>query len=342
MENTTPIDILLKTALREELKESSFNNYKGQTIQLYNMVNKKIYCDDLDIITVRKGLANVIMKFNDIKNILELPEKKYKPNTIKNFINNIINVIWKIPNIDDQITISKIRKLKLNTTIKDYWLYLQHKIKNERLNNIVKDDIHIPEKEFDKVIRKFTINLKKDGNMNKKDLQDLTLLLFYRGKVIPPLRNNYATINICDKNTTLLNTENYMINDDGKNTIIINNDKVSEVYGTGIYKIGKNTTLNYCLNLLCEYRKDENKNYLLEYNNGDKMTPNGLTKCLLSLTQKYFNKHISSSQFRHIFISNLSSKLTNKKLDMIAKKMRHSLETQQFTYKNIHDDDIKL
>ena len=72
------------------------------------------------------------------------------------------------------------------------------------------------------------------------------------------------------------------------------------------------------------------------------MTPNGLTKCLLSLTQKYFNKNISSSHFRHIFISNLSSKLTNKKLDMIAKKMRHSLETQQFTYKNINDDDIKL
>ena len=341
MENTTAFSKLLKSALKQEIKETSFNNYKGQTIQLYNMVNKKKYCDDLDEIAVRKGLANVIIKFNDIKNILEEADK-YKPNTIKNFINNIINVIWKIPNIDDQIIMSKIRKVKLNTTIKDYWLTLQHKIKNERLNNVVKDDIHIPEKEFDKVIRKFTINLKKDGNMNKNDLQDLTLLLFYRGKVIPPLRNNYATINICDKNTNMLNTENYMIHDDGKNTIIINNDKVSEVYGTGIYKIGKNTTLNYCLNLLCEYRKDENKNYLLEYRNGENMTPNGLTKCLLSLTQKYFNKNISSSHFRHIFISNLSSKLTNKKLDMIAKKMRHSLETQQFTYKNINDDDIKL
>tara|TARA_R110002126_G_C10424529_1_gene497661 strand:+ start:326 stop:1351 length:1026 start_codon:yes stop_codon:yes gene_type:complete len=341
MENTTAFSKLLKSALKQEIKETSFNNYKGQTIQLYNMVNKKKYCDDLDEIAVRKGLANVIIKFNDIKNILEEADK-YKPNTIKNFINNIINVIWKIPNIDDQIIMSKIRKVKLNTTIKDYWLTLQHKIKNERLNNVVKDDIHITEKEFDKVIRKFTINLKKDGNMNKNDLQDLTLLLFYRGKVIPPLRNNYATINICDKNTNMLNTENYMIHDDGKNTIIINNDKVSEVYGTGIYKIGKNTTLNYCLNLLCEYRKDENKNYLLEYRNGENMTPNGLTKCLLSLTQKYFNKNISSSHFRHIFISNLSSKLTNKKLDMIAKKMRHSLETQQFTYKNINDDDIKL
>ena len=341
MENTTAFSKLLKSALKQEIKETSFNNYKGQTIQLYNMVNKKKYCDDLDEIAVRKGLANVIIKFNDIKNILEEADK-YKPNTIKNFINNIINVIWKIPNIDDQIIMSKIRKVKLNTTIKDYWLTLQHKIKNERLNNVVKDDIHITEKEFDKVIRKFTINLKKDGNMNKNDLQDLTLLLFYRGKVIPPLRNNYATINICDKNTNMLNTENYMIHDDGKNTIIINNDKVSEVYGTGIYKIGKNTTLNYCLNLLCDYRKDENKNYLLEYRNGENMTPNGLTKCLLSLTQKYFNKNISSSHFRHIFISNLSSKLTNKKLDMIAKKMRHSLETQQFTYKNINDDDIKL
>ena len=220
MENTTAFSKLLKSALKQEIKETSFNNYKGQTIQLYNMVNKKKYCDDLDEIAVRKGLANVIIKFNDIKNILEEADK-YKPNTIKNFINNIINVIWKIPNIDDQIIMSKIRKVKLNTTIKDYWLTLQHKIKNERLNNVVKDDIHITEKEFDKVIRKFTINLKKDGNMNKNDLQDLTLLLFYRGKVIPPLRNNYATINICDKNTNMLNTENYMINDDGKNTIII-------------------------------------------------------------------------------------------------------------------------
>jgi len=336
MENITPIVKLLKQSLNTDLRETSFNNYKCQTITLYNMANKNNYSNDYDDITVRKGLANVIMKFNDIKLILEKPNK-YKTNTIKNFVNTVLNVIWKIPHIDDQITLSKIKKTKLNASIKEYWLALQHKIRGERLNNIVDPNYHITEKEFDKVTKKLSTHLKKDDNMNKHDLQELTLLLFYRGKPIPPLRNNYASITICDKNNILLDTENYLIHDEeeGRNIIIINNDKVSDTYGSSTYKIGKGTTLNYCLNRLCKYRKEEDKNYLLEYKSGDKMTPNGLTKSLLQLTKKYFNKQISSSQFRHIFITNLNKGLTNLKLDKIAKKMRHSIETQQFTYKNI-------
>lgn len=351
------LDELLLTAVSDDIKESSYKNYRNITIKLFNIVNKKkLFNPELDEMECRKGLCKVITDFNDIKKFMELPENDFKDNTKKNYVNNVINVIWKIDKLDDQLKLSTKKKKILNDTIKEYWLTLRERIHKNKLNNVIEEEKHITPEEFDKAIancRKEFLEsnknelyggdqLNKHKNM-KQNLQDYILLMLYRGKYIPPLRNNYATLNIIDENDhkDMLANENYLIKKNcGRNEILINEDKVSKQYGSGIYKIAKNSLLNKYLNQLLFIREQEGKDYLLEYDNGEKMTTNGLTKYLQKLMEKWFNKKISSSQLRHIFITNIDHNTTNAKLDKIAKKMRHSLQTQQMAYKNVKEPKI--
>ena len=96
--------------------------------------------------------------------------------------------------------------------------------------------------------------------------------------------------------------------------------------GSKTYKINKSSILNKYLNKLIDIRLAENKDYLLENTEDNRLSTNGLTKLLQKIFLTYFNKKISSSDLRHIYISNLSPDLTNKKLDKIAKDMRHSID----------------
>ena len=105
--------------------------------------------------------------------------------------------------------------------------------------------------------------------------------------------------------------------------------------GSKTYKINKSSILNKYLNKLINIRLEEGKDYLLENADGNRLSTNGLTKLLQKIFLTHFNKKISSSDLRHIYISNLSPDLTNKKLDKIAKDMRHSIETQQMIYKKV-------
>ncbi len=117
--------------------------------------------------------------------------------------------------------------------------------------------------------------------------------------------------------------------------LLINCDKVDKKMGTATYKINKSSILNKYLNKLLEIRKSEGKDYLLENSENERLSCNGLTKLLQKIFLTHFGKKISSSSLRHIFISNLSPTLTNKKLDSISKSMRHSLSTQQNIYKKV-------
>jgi len=102
-----------------------------------------------------------------------------------------------------------------------------------------------------------------------------------------------------------------------------------------VVKINKSSILNKYLNKLINIRLEDNKDYLLENTEDNRLTPNGLTKLLQKIFKTYFDKKISSSDLRHIYISNLSPDLTNKKLSKIAEDMRHSIETQQKIYKKV-------
>ncbi len=310
-----------------EPKKSSIKIYREQLKKLYKSVN-----GDQNI--NMNGLAGIIVNFDMVKNYLDNQQNDFSDSTKKNYVNNALNIIMYITNINDYYKVKPIKINKIRDAIQLYWEQLIKKVNNQYLENKKIDDKHIDIKQFQEVIKKFRKTIDKNLD-NKFLLQDFVLLLLYEGRYIPPLRNNYATLTITQPKDDLLSSENYLITDNGKNEILINLDKVDKKMGSKTYKINKNSILNTYLNKLINIRLEEGKDYLLENTDDNRLSTNGLTKLLQKIFLTHFNKKISSSDLRHIYISNLSPDLTNKELTKISEKMRHSLQVQQMIYKKV-------
>lgn len=310
-----------------EPKQSSIKIYREQLKKLYQSVNG-------DIPITMEGLAKIIVNFDMVKNYLDKEQNDFSNATKKNYVNNALNIVMYITDIDNYYKVKPIKINKIREAITTYWEQLIEKVNKTLLENNKVEDKHIDIKQFQEVLKKFRKTI--DNNpTNKYLLQDFVLLLLYEGKYIPPLRNNYATLIITEPKDDLLSSENYLITDNGKNEILINQDKVDKKMGSKTYKINKSSILNKYLNKLINIRLEEDKDYLLENTEDNRLSSNGLTKLLQKIFLTHFNKKISSSDLRHIYISNLSPDLTNKQLDKIAKDMRHSLPTQQLIYKKV-------
>ena len=310
-----------------EPKPSSIKIYRDQLKKLYQSVNG-------DIPITMEGLAKIITNFDMVKNYLDKPENDFSNATKKNYVNNALNIVMYITNIDNYYKVKPIKINKIREAIQTYWEQLIEKVNKSLLENNKVEEKHIDNKQFQEVLKKFRKTI--DNNpTNKYLLQDFVLLLLYEGKYIPPLRNNYATLIITEPKDDLLSSENYLITNNSKNEILINQDKVDKKMGSKTYKINKSSILNKYLNKLINIRLEEGKDYLLENTEDNRLSSNGLTKLLQKIFLTHFNKKISSSDLRHIYISNLSPDLTNKELDKIAKDMRHSLQVQQNIYKKV-------
>lgn len=310
-----------------EPKPSSIKIYRDQLKKLYQSVNG-------DIPITMEGLAKIITNFDMVKNYLDKEQNDFSNATKKNYVNNALNIVMYITNIDNYYKVKPIKINKIREAIQTYWEQLIEKVNKSLLENNKVEEKHIDNKQFQEVLKKFRKTI--DNNpTNKYLLQDFVLLLLYEGKYIPPLRNNYATLIITEPKDDLLTSENYLITNNGKNEILINQDKVDKKMGSKTYKINKSSILNKYLNKLINIRLEEGKDYLLENTEDNRLSSNGLTKLLQKIFLTHFNKKISSSDLRHIYISNLSPDLTNKELDKIAKDMRHSLQVQQNIYKKV-------
>jgi len=335
--DNTDIDTLIVEAIKNnknekkkpytEPKQSSIKIYREQLKKLYQSVN-----GERDITMV--GLAKIILNFDIVKNQLDNPTNDYSNATKKNYVNTVLNIIMYIPNINNYYNVKPIKINKIREAITTYWEQLIEKVNKKYLENTKVEEKHIDNKQFQEVLKSFRKTVDKNLD-NKYLLQDFVLLLLYEGKYIPPLRNNYATLIITEPKDDLLSSENYLITNNDKNEILINQDKVDKKMGSKTYKINKSSILNKYLNKLIKIRLEEDKDYLLENADDNRLSTNGLTKLLQKIFLTHFNKKISSSDLRHIYISNLSPDLTNKKLDKIAKDMRHSIETQQMIYKKV-------
>ncbi len=86
---------------------------------------------------------------------------------------------------------------------------------------------------------------------------------------------------------------------------------------------GLNSVVNLWLNVT-----NNTDDYLLKDSRGNKMTKNGLSKFLSKIFKP---KKISASMLRKIFLSNQFQPENDKKKDL-AKKMNHSVKTQQNVY----------
>ena len=337
MDNDSELDSLIIEAIKNnklsknkefvEPKKSSIKIYRDQLKKLYQSVN-----GDQNI--NMQGLAKVVTNFDIVKNYLDNEQNEFSDSTKKNYVNNVLNIIMYITNIDNYYNIKPIKINKIRDAVQLYWEKLIKKVNNQYLENNKVEDKHIDIFEFEEVIKKFRKTVDKNLD-NKFLLQDYVLLLLYYGKYIPPLRNNYATLIITEPKDDLLSSENYLITDNGKNEILINLDKVDKKMGSKTYKINKSSILNTYLNKLINIRLEDGKDYLLENTEDNRLSTNGLTKLLQKIFLTHFNKKISSSDLRHIYISNLDPGLTNKELSKISEDMRHSIQTQQTIYKKV-------
>ncbi len=335
--DNTDIDTLIVEAIKNNKNEKKkpITEPKQSSIKIYREQLKKLYLSvNGDIPITMEGLAGVIVNFDIVKKYLDKEENDFSNATKKNYVNTVLNIIMYITNINDYYKVKPIKINKIREAITSYWEQLIVKVNKKYLENTKIEEKHIDNKQFQEVLKSFRKTVDKNLD-NKYLLQDFVLLLLYEGKYIPPLRNNYATLIITEPKDDLLSSENYLITNNGKNEILINQDKVDKKMGSKTYKINKSSILNKYLNKLIKIRLEETKDYLLENADDNRLSTNGLTKLLQKIFLTHFNKKISSSDLRHIYISNLSPDLTNKKLDKIAKDMRHSIETQQMIYKKV-------
>jgi len=335
--DTTYIDTLIVDAIKnnKEEKKKPFTEPKSSSVKIYRDQVKKLFqvVNDNDNINM-DGLANIIVNFDIVKKQLDNPKNDYSDATKKNYVNTVLNIIMYITDIDKHYKIKPIKVNKIRDAITTYWEQLIDKVNKKYLENNKVEEKHIDTKQFQQVLK--SVRKTVDKNLeNKYLLQDFVLLLLYEGKYIPPLRNNYATLTITEPKDDLLSSENYLITDNGKNEILINSDKVNKKMGSKTYKINKSSILNKYLNRLLNIREAEEKDYLLENADEERLSTNGLTKLLQKIFLTYFDKKLSSSDLRHIYISNLSPDLTNKQLTKIAEDMRHSKDTQQKIYKKV-------
>ena len=321
------------------IKQSSLLVYAQQLKKLFSIVgwsapahtgNEKVLNTNLNLL-LNKFSKIILPYFND---------NGFSDNTQKNYV-NILIMLTKLPLMIEGE--EKKQYLKEKELIYGVWEILKGKLQKKQEENYKDETKSISTSEFNKKIKqlrnnKFITDDITDWKESIK-LQDYILLMLYSGKWIRPLRNDYATLKIILTECANNGKDNYLYWNGFSNQykIILNEDKISSIKGGQEYNIKKNTVLWKFLNALVQYRMTKDQDCLL-YNPSDKtcMTKNGLTKYLQKLFKFWFNKEISSSQLRHIFISNLDfNNMTNKKLNKIAKDMRHSTTTQQQIYKQV-------
>jgi len=119
------MDAILKTACADNIKNSSFKNYKSISIKLFNIINKNDYNDKMSEEEIMTGFGKIVNKFETLQKYLEDEKNAFKTTTKKNYINNLLNVILKIKNIDS-FCIKKKKKLQdIKNAIRLYWELLR-------------------------------------------------------------------------------------------------------------------------------------------------------------------------------------------------------------------------
>ena len=256
------MDTLLKTAIKENVKDSSYKNYKSTTIKLFNLSNpKKHFTEDMSDGDLLKGLGNIINNFEKLKNHLDTND--YSSATKKNYINNILNIICKIENIEEHFRYKKMA-VKIIEDIKTYWLSLREIVETKSKEKKHKKQIIEKELEYEKFEPiKYIIDIPElDG------LYEINKYGFVRSvksqKILKPNLNNSSkaprlTLITSEKKKKTIYIDCLMVN-----TFL---DKVEVKMGEDILiHIDKNLENNHIDNLKLVKHTEENVELYNSYN----------------------------------------------------------------------------
>lgn len=289
----------------------------------------KSYFNALKNLNDKKEIKN--FKFLEKTNKILEKIKDFKTTTQRNIIIAIVSILKnKDKNLYDQYY--KIM-IDLNDKI------MNESSKNEKSETQAKNWI-----KWDEVVSKFNElkNIKLSKNISETqydNLLNLVVLALY--VLIPPRRNkDYLIMKILNKEP-IDNNYNYI--DVKKKQFIFNNYKTKNTYGQQIINIP--SELMEIIKKYLKYRKDanlksslddflpqkksstfssDNEFFLVKFNGQNLKSDNSITRILNNI----FNKNISSSMLRHIYLSSKYDDVLNEqKKD--SEMMAHSEQTQK-------------
>ncbi len=318
------IDKLLKK-VKPNASDTTIKSYSSNIKILYKLLNSN-----------NTEIKN--LKFLENPNqILSLLSNKVN-STIKNYLNSIV-VLLK----SDEDKYEKIIA-KYSEEIKK----IQNKMEEEYDKNIKSEKQEKNWVDYDKIVALYN-QYKKDYNSLmkknsvediqkskiKKDLvKDTVLLALYSGVYFPPVRNDFNEMEIVNEGESMNNKKNYMVLMNN-NTIkfVFNEFKTAKSKGSQEILV-KNKTL---IDLLLKHTEIHDKEFLLINSQGNPLTANGLTKQLNAIFKREFDKSISSSLLRNIYISHMynNKNLSNGEKKKLAEQMLHTKGIAEDVYNKI-------
>lgn len=177
------MDAILKTACDENIKNSSFKNYKSISIKLFNIINKNDYNENMNDEEIMTGFGKVINKFETLQKYLEDEKNAFKTTTKKNYINNLLNVILKINDIDKFCIKKKKRLEEIKLAIKTYWHTLRKDLevinlaKKNKDNEIEKSNTESEEEEIKSYNESFGIIEEEPPIVELTSIEEIEKLL---------------------------------------------------------------------------------------------------------------------------------------------------------------------
>jgi len=189
-------------------------------------------------------------------------------------------------------------------------------------------------KDYNSLMKKNSVEDIQKSKIKKDLVRDTVLLALYSGVYFPPVRNDFNEMEIVNEGESMNNKKNYMVLMNN-NTIkfVFNEFKTAKSKGSQEILV-KNKTL---IDLLLKHTEIHDKEFLLINSQGNPLTANGLTKQLNAIFKREFDKSISSSLLRNIYISHMynNKNLSNGEKKKLAEQMLHTKGIAEDVYNKI-------
>ena len=318
------IEKLLKK-VKPNASDTTIKSYSSNIKILYKLLNSnnteiknlKFLENPNQILSLLSNKVNSTIKnyLNSIVVLLKSDEEKYEK-----LIEKYSNEIKKIQNKMEEFYDQNIKSEKQSKNWVEYdkivELYNQYK------------------KDYNSLIKKNSVEDIQKSRIKKDLVKDTVLLALYSGVYFPPVRNDFNEMEVINEGESMDNKKNYMVLMNN-NTIkfVFNEFKTSKSKGSQEIII-KNKTL---IDLLLKHIEIHDKDFLLINSQGNPLTANGLTKQLNTIFKREFDKSISSSLLRNIYISHMynDKNLSSGEKKKLAEKMLHTKGIAEDVYNKI-------
>ena len=303
-----------------EIKRSTFDLYVKNIIKLLDIQKTpylSIGVNDLE----KYELLGDSNHLNDvsqlISNFIDLQDKLSKKIVVKNADDTteikpvfeditILNYLSALKHLSKySIFPNKYDLEQFNSIFIPYLNKIKENLKKEKLKNTNTED-WIKKEEIDKV-EKLLKKEYKENNTDPNILQKLILIILYKGKVVMPLKNEYADMLI---HNNFDEKGNYLYIDEEDYTekyFVFNDYDTQKKYVKQKIKIPKRSILNKLLTELYTIREKEGQKHLLQcvgLKTPKQMNKNTLTKYLQKIFMDKINKKVSPSMLNNIHLIN--------------------------------------